>query len=74
MIKPSEKAYRLALVSLKEKKYSLAAGYFDRAAIDFSHDREFVLLRETTRLLVAVKRKQTSGGERLDIEEVFTNG
>lgn len=74
MTKRSEKSYRLALASLREKKYSLAADYFDRAATDFSQDKEFALLRETTRLLVAIKRKQTSGGERLDIQEVFTNG
>lgn len=74
MVKPTEKAYRLALASLKEKKYALAAEYFERAGVDFSHDREFVLLREATRLLIALKRKEISGTDRLDIEEVFTHG
>lgn len=76
MLSPSEKAYYFALQSLKEKRYSLASDYLDRAASEFSHEREFVLLRETIRLLVAVRKELQSGSEnsRLDFEEVFTNG
>lgn len=76
MLSPSEKAYYFALQSLKEKRYSLASDYFDRAAPEFSQEREFILLRETIRLLVAVKRELQSGSDnsRLDLEEVFTNG
>ena len=76
MLKQAEKSYFLALQSLKEKKYALAADFFDRAAPEFSSDRDFVLLRETTRLLIALKRERKSGSDSdgLDIEEVFTHG
>ena len=76
MLSPSEKAFYLALESLKEKRYSLASDYLDRAAPELSQEKEFVLLRETIRLLVAVRKELQSGSvnSRLDVEEVFTNG
>jgi hypothetical protein len=76
MLRPSEKAYCLALQALKEKDYAKAADYFTAAAPDFTNNQEFVLLWETTRLLVAVKEelKTTDEKDELEIEEVFSYG
>ena len=77
MLSPLEKAYCLALQALKCKDYQSAETYFDQAASAFEDDREFTLLRETTELLLAVQRqlgRHTEAGDRLEIEETFTNG
>ena len=77
MLKSTEKAYCLALQSLKRKEYRTAADYFDQAAPGFENNSEFDLLREATRLLVAVQKEMRGPDEadsRLEIEEVFTNG
>jgi hypothetical protein len=77
MLNPSEKAYCLALQALKQKRYTEAVSYFERAAGYFENNREFSLLRETTRLLVALKRELATAGDEEDtliIEETFSDG
>jgi hypothetical protein len=76
MLKASEKAYCRALQALKQKDYARAADYFSEAAPDFTNNQEFVLLWETTRLLVAVKEELRTADEKdkLEIEEVFSYG
>ena len=77
MLNPSEKAYCLALQALKQKRYTEAVSYFERAAGYFENNREFSLLRETTRLLVALKRELATVGDEEDtliIEETFSDG
>ncbi len=77
MLNPSEKAYTLALLALKRKDYRVAIGYFERAAPHFETNKEFNLLRDTTRLLVEVKEKLSAleiAEDRLEVEEVFSNG
>ncbi len=78
MLDPSEKAYCLALQALKEKRYQRAVEYFDRAAEFFAGNREFGLLRETTRLLVELKKEiaaaELRDNDTLVIEEAFADG
>lgn len=77
MLNPSEKAYCLALQALKQKRYAEAVTYFERAADYFENNREFSLLRETTRLLVALKRELATvrnDEDTLITEETFSNG
>ncbi len=76
MLSPAEKAYCLALMALKEKDYHRAADQFSRAASDFGRNSEFVLLWETTRLLVAVKEelKTDEENDKIEIEEVYSYG
>jgi hypothetical protein len=78
MLNEFEKAYCLALQALKEKQYAQAAGQFDRAAEFFANNKEFQLLHQTTRLLVALKKElgatDMSDDETLIIEEVFSDG
>lgn len=77
MLNPAEKAYCLALQALKERQYSRAAGYFERAAAYFETNQEFNLLRETTRLLVALKKELAAAetdDDALIIQEVFSDG
>lgn len=76
MLSGGEKSYVAALMALKRKDYRTALEQFEKAAPYFSEDKEFNIYLETTRLLLAVKdeiaRPRTH--ERLDIEEVFSNG
>jgi hypothetical protein len=76
MLDSSEKAYCQALVSLKHKDYRAASDHFDTAAPHFKDNREFVLLRETTRLLLAVKAKRESldGTDTLENQETLSHG
>jgi len=77
MLNPSEKTYFLALQALKGKHYRTAANYFEQAAGFFENNAEFGLLRESTRLLVAVKGEIAAAEKRDDaliIEEVFSDG
>ena len=78
MLNESEKSYCLALQALKEKRYAQAAGHFDRAAEFFVTNKEFQLLHQTTKLLVALKRElgvtDMSDDDTLIIEEVFSDG
>lgn len=71
MLSSSEKAYCLALTALKEKDYANAVVHFDRAADEFGTDKEFTLLRESTRLLVAVK-EELGGGKPVSNDELIT--
>lgn len=57
MLSAAEKAYCLALKALKDKDYRDALVQFDRAADGFVEDKEFVLLKESTRLLVSVQEE-----------------
>jgi hypothetical protein len=78
MLNQSEKAYCLALQALKAKQYQQAVGHFDRAAAFFVDNKEFNLLRETTRLLVALKKEIAATDQKYDetliVQEVFSNG
>ncbi|MBU0982523.1 MAG: hypothetical protein KKA42_01535 [candidate division Zixibacteria bacterium] len=76
MLNAAEKSYCLALQALRNKRYQEAVGYFDRAADYFEQNKEFAVLRDTTRLLLAVKGElSVSGGDdTLVIEEVFSDG
>jgi len=71
MLNPDEKAYLQALQALRDKQYGQAVGHFDRAAEVFGNNREFSLLRETTRLLLEVKRTIAAAEGRND--DVLTN-
>lgn len=71
MLSSAEKAYCLALTALKEKDYRAAIVQFDRAAEEFGTDKEFTLLRESTRLLVAVK-EELGGGKPVSNDELIT--
>ena len=76
MLSGPEKAYCAALLALKHKDYKAAVEHFENAAPHYQGNREFGILLETTRLLVAVKDQLTQpmNHERLDVEEVFSNG
>lgn len=78
MLETSEKAYFQALRALERKQYQQAVGYFDQAAEFFKGSRDFTLLRETTRLLVELKRTLAAAENRDDetliVEETFTDG
>lgn len=71
-----EKAFIQALMALKRKDYGSASEYFEMAAPYFRGNKEFRLLRETNRLLLAVKKELKNPGieNRIEIEEMFTNG
>ncbi len=75
MLNLSEKAYVMALRSLKQRDYGTALSYFDQASERFGGEKEFNLLRETTRVLVAVKNELAGLRAKHDsesiIEEVF---
>ena len=73
MLSPAEKAYCLALKALKDKEYGHAADWFERASGKFAGNPDFVLLWETTRLLLAVKEelKANKHSDRIEIEEVY---
>lgn len=71
-----EKAFIQALLALKRKEYGSASEYFDKAAPYFKGNKEFRLLRETNRLLLVIKKELKNPGveNRIDIEEMFSNG
>jgi hypothetical protein len=75
MLNASEKAYCLALQSLREKKYRQALDLFDQAASFFETNSEFNLLRESTRLLVAVKAEliRLDADESVVVEEILSD-
>lgn len=76
MLSGGEKSYVAALLALKRKDYRLALEQFEKAAPHYAGDKEFGIYLETTRLLVAVQQEiaRPRTHERLDIEEVFSNG
>ena len=59
MLKPAEKAYCRALEALRRKDYNDALRHFSDAGDAFTQNKEFNLLHETTRLLMAVKIELT---------------
>ena len=80
MLNAAEKAYCLALQALKRRDYRQADQQFEQAAGFFADNQEFRLIRETNRLLVAVK-EELGSLEREDVkrselylEEVLTHG
>jgi hypothetical protein len=78
VLDPAEKAYLQALQALRNKQYGQAAGHFDRAAEFFGNNREFSLLKETTNLLLEVKKTIAAAEGRNDdalvIEETLIDG
>ncbi|RME27323.1 MAG: hypothetical protein D6800_05230 [Candidatus Zixiibacteriota bacterium] len=76
MFDRAEKAYCLALQALKDKDYRTALTHLTTAEPRFRQDKDFRLLLETTRLLVAVKQKLSGrdGVEELNVTEVFSDG
>ena len=75
MLNPGEKAYCRALLALKNKDYRLAADEFEKAAPHFKHDREFNLIMETNRVLVAVKKKiAVEESDAIEVEEALPYG
>jgi len=76
MLDHAEKAYCLALLALKDKDYPAAFDHFDGAAPHFKDNREFNLLRQTTELLLAVKKERTKldGDDMIELEEVLPYG
>ena len=55
MLKQAEKAYYFALQALKAKQYAKALNYFHSAGDYFKDNQEFLILRDTTELLMTVK-------------------
>ena len=77
MLNTFEKAYFSALQALRHKDYLKAADYFKQAAPQFTDNREFNLLYETTRLLLTVKEQLAAvdvDDDKIKIEETFSNG
>lgn len=76
MLKSGEKSYCAALMALKCKDYVSASEHFKVAAPFFENDKEFKLFYETTQLLVEVKKElgKIERVEKLEIEEIFSNG
>ncbi|MEW5796902.1 MAG: hypothetical protein AB1772_11155 [Candidatus Zixiibacteriota bacterium] len=78
MLDPGEKAYFQALQALSERRYQQAAGYFDQAAEFFGNNQEFLLLRDTTRLLLEVKREIAAAEKSENVapntEEILIDG
>ena len=76
MLNPAEKDYFRALEALRRKEYRLATEHFDKAVPQFEKDGEFILLRETNRLLVSVATElaRLEEDNELQIEEIFTDG
>ncbi|MDF1544663.1 MAG: hypothetical protein P1R58_06125 [bacterium] len=75
MLNPGEKAYCQALLALKSKSYRLAAEEFEKAAPHFKNDREFNLIMETNRVLVAVKKKiAAQESDTIEVEEILPYG
>lgn len=76
MLNDSEKTYFQALLALKRKDYRSASEWFERARPFYKDNREFQLLAETNRLLLAVKKKlnRPEHETSLEIEEMYTDG
>jgi hypothetical protein len=76
MLSQAEKAYCRALLALKRKDYTAASDHFREAAPHFGNDREFDLLRETTELLLAVKKvhAKDKADDTIELEEVLPYG
>lgn len=57
MLSDAEKAYYDGLVALEHKDYRSAADLFEKAAVQFAANPEFVLVWESIRLLLRVKEE-----------------
>jgi hypothetical protein len=71
MLNQAEKSYYFALQALRAREYDRALNYFHAAGDFFRDNREFNILRETTGLLVTVKREiaAAEGRERPAVSE-----
>lgn len=76
MLSSGEKACFRALQALRDKEYRSAADQFDKAAVSFRGNEKINLLRETTKLLMAVKSeiRRLEKDDAIEIEEVFSDG
>ncbi len=76
MLDQVEKAYCLALLALRDKDYPAASDHFNKAAPHFKDNAEFNLLRQTTDLLLAVKKERTKldSEDTIEIEEMLSYG
>ena len=76
MLDGAEKAYCLALIELRRHNYEAAAELFGDAGDYLEDNDEFVLLRETTRLLLAVRAElaELEVSDKLEIKEEFSRG
>lgn len=75
MLNQSEKAYCLALQSLRAHEYDQALNFFNSAADFFKDNREFNILRETTALLMEIKREiATLERQPRGVEDPLFNG
>ena len=75
MFNQAEKAYCEALLALRNKDYRKAADCFDEAMPQYMNNKEFVLLMETNRLLLAVKDKLAKyENEEIEVMEAFAHG
>lgn len=76
MLNDSEKTYFQALLALKRKDYRSADRFFEKARPFYKDNKEFQLLAETNRLLLAVKRRlnRPEPEMSLEIEEMYTDG
>jgi len=78
MSEASDRAFREALTALRERRFDQAAGFFREAASGLDGDADYLLMAETTNLLLAVKEEiaRQSGlqDETIEIEEMFTHG
>jgi hypothetical protein len=72
----SEKAYYLAMTSLKKRDYEKALDNFKKAESGYGTNSDFSLLYETTRLLVAVKTElcMTNPAAPGEKKEMIING
>jgi len=75
MLSAHEKAYCRALLALKQKDYEKAAQNFESAAPGFGTNSEFILLYQTTRLLLEIKRELAATADLAATEkEIIING
>lgn len=70
MLNRPEKEYYLALAALRKKEYITALAHFDRAGEFFRTNREFTLLYETTKTLIAVKEQLAQSEEIVELKEL----
>jgi hypothetical protein len=57
MLVDAQKAYWNALAAVESKEYSAALGFLKSAEIQFTADLDFRILKETVKLLLAVKNE-----------------
>lgn len=76
MLSEQEKAFCRALLALKKGDYKAALGCFESVNGNVGTNSEFVLLYETTKLLLAVKNELRSMAETDEeiTKEIVING